>query len=261
MTGWHAPPVFRHDEARDRPGPPEHATARPAALPPIHANALRLQRQAGNRATRSLARWDVTDLRVPIVGTFVGGMAGLIGSGVVWRQGFLEYAHGLRQRPIFRAEWDAWGHCLTAAMTASRGTSAEAWALGEGREAVQDIFGQDSHEDDSHNQGVGRAIGSRLGWASSEVLIRESLRAYEEGRLRIGPDRETAWLPWCGDVFHGTVRHEGRRWFPANGPNARGDITGDVGNWVEAVDCGPRGRTVGGHLDYPRTPIPAGSDV
>ena len=87
--------------------------------------------------------------------------AGLIGSGVVWRQGFLEHAHGLRQRPIFRAEWDAWGHCLTAAMTASRGTSAEAWALGEGREAVQDIFGQDSHEDDSHNQGVGRAIGSR----------------------------------------------------------------------------------------------------
>ena len=50
VTGWHAPPVFRHDEARDRPGPPEHATARPAALPPIQANALRLQRQAGNRA-------------------------------------------------------------------------------------------------------------------------------------------------------------------------------------------------------------------
>jgi hypothetical protein len=188
-------------------------------------------------------------------------MAGLIGSGVIWRRGFLEHAHDLRQRPIFRAEWDAWGHCLTAAMTASRGTSAEAWLLGEGREYVQDIFGQDSHEDDSHNQGVGRAIGSRLGWASADVLIQESLRAYDEGRLRIGPDRATAWLPWCGDVFRGTVRHKGRRWFPANGPNARGEFVGEPGQWVEAVDCGPRGRTFGGHLDYPRTPIPAGSEV
>ena len=86
MTGWDAPPVFRHDEARDRPGPAEHTPARPAALAPIQANALRLQRQAGNRAVRSLARWDVTDLREPIVGTLVGGMEGLIGSGVVWRQ-------------------------------------------------------------------------------------------------------------------------------------------------------------------------------
>jgi hypothetical protein len=93
------------------------------------------------------------------------------------------------------------------------------------------------------------------------VLIRESLRAYDEGRLRIGPDRETAWLPWCGDAFRGTVRHEGRRWFPANGPNARGDILGNPEQWVEAVDCGPRGRTLGGHLDSPRMPIPAGSDV
>jgi hypothetical protein len=32
----------------------------------MQANALRLQRQAGNRATRSLARWDVTDLRLPV---------------------------------------------------------------------------------------------------------------------------------------------------------------------------------------------------
>jgi hypothetical protein len=57
-------------------------------------------------------------------------------------------------------------------------------------------------------------------------------------------------------------RHdEARRWFPANGPNARGEFVGNPEQWVEAVDCGPRGRTFGGHLDYPRTPIPAGSDV
>jgi hypothetical protein len=249
--------VYRHDGARDRPGPQEPTAARPAALPPLQANALKLQRQAGNRATRSIARFDVSDLRVPLIGTLVGGLAGMIGSGVVWRQGFLEHAHAVRRRPIFRSEWDAWGHCMTAAMTASRGTSAEAWLLGEGREWVQDhTTGQDSHAEDSHNQGVGRAIGSRLGWASADVLIRESLQAYDEGRLRIGPDRETAWLPWCGDGFRGTVRHEGRRWF-----NAHGRLVGNPGEWVEAIDCGPRGRTVGGHLDYPRTPIPEGSEV
>jgi hypothetical protein len=81
------------------------------------------------------------------------------------------------------------------------------------------------------------------------------------GTLVGGMDSRPGQRPIFRDVFRGTVRHEGRRWFPANGPNARGDILGNPEQWVAAVDCGPRGRTLGGHLDYPRTPIPAGSDV
>src|SRR5215207_6099589 len=108
-----------HEVPREGPAMPGSAS-QPIAS---RAAVATLQRQVGNRATMALLqRWGLSDLRVPLLGPIVGGVSGLVGSLWVWRPWFLRRAWDLRQRPIFSAEWDAWGHCVTAAMTASWGS-------------------------------------------------------------------------------------------------------------------------------------------
>jgi hypothetical protein len=259
--------MYEQTRPEREPRSTESAPARPApGGRPSPASVAALQRQAGNRATGAmLQRFGLRDVRVPILGSAIGGVSGFLGSAWIWRPWFLQRANDARGRPIFSAEWDAWGHCVCGALAAAWGTDFEAWLVGEGRETVQDLFGQDSHAMDSHNQAVGRSIGTEHGYETVEQLAPLCLDAYLSGRLRIGPNREAAWLPWCGphdltehltsmEIFHATERREGHLWFPASAPNAQG-LSQDPSQWVEAVDCGSRGTRMGGHLAHPSAPV------
>lgn len=221
---------------------------------------LAAQRAAGNAAvSRALS---VQRQGLPVIGTALGGIIAMIRSGVTDRRGFLEAAYEARQRPIFRAEWDAWGHAVCGAGAARAGTEAEAWLLGTMREDFQDLFGQDSSAQDRHNQAVGRSLVSH-DWVRSAGpepdvggILARCTEAYLQGRLRIGPDRATAYVSWLpSDSDFVIVRtHEGAMWCPR-----RGRFVADVGEWVEAVDPGPAGLANGSGRS-PTTPMPAEED-
>lgn len=227
---------------------------------PGAARTLALQRTVGNRAVvRQLQRWDWRDVVDPLgVSSALGGLIGMISSGIVDQGRFKRAAHAARQRPIWRAEWDAWGHAVCAASSASLGGEGHAWLFGQGREELQELLAglgleHDSYAQDTHNQAVGRQIAVRLGGGSSlESVVGACTEAYRQGRLRIGPARDDAWLPWCGDNdFHAVHRHEGACWLPATGTYQSAPE-----NWVEAVDPGPRGLAPGSGR-RPSTPLPS----
>ena len=222
---------------------------------------LALQRTAGNRAVaQSIQRWDWRDIADPLgVTSAIGGVIGFITAGAVEQRQFKAAVHAARGRPVWRAEWDAWGHALCAASSAGFGGEGHAWAFGEGAELTREalrglqIMDHDSYEQDTHNQAVGRQLATQngAGGASLDELVRACTGAYLQGRMLVGPEREDAWLPWCGGNDYVPVRHhEDRDWIPESD-----NWHGDPGLWTEAVDPGPRGLAVGSGR-HPSTPLP-----
>jgi hypothetical protein len=237
------------------------ATARaPVGGSPVVQELVGLQETAGNAAVAMMVqRFDWRDVADPLgVTTVGGGLAGMISAGVTDQGQFKRDVHAARQRPIWRAEWDAWGHAVCGAFAAGIGGSGHAWALGGGIEAMSEglrILGireHDSFREDTHNQAVGRAIGRRMSGASADELIRACTQSYLGGEILVGPAREDAWLPHLGANDYEVVRrHENRYWIPN-----RANQTVDPSEWDEAVDPGERGQARGTGA-HPSTPLPA----
>jgi hypothetical protein len=232
-----------------------------AAVGPARHRALRdLQRSAGNAAVAGIVqRFDWRDVYDPMgVTTIMGGIAGLVRSGVTDQAQFKRDVYAARERPVWRAEWDAWGHAVCGACAAGFGGSGHAWAAGDGMEGVSEglrvlgIREHDSFREDRYNQAVGRAIGRRMSGASADELVRACTQAYLGAQMLVGPAREGAWMPFLGESeFAEARRHEDTYWVPARA----GTVSMDPQNWVEAVDPGERGQPRGTGR-HPASPLP-----
>jgi len=222
-----------------------------------------LQSAAGNAAVAGVVqRWDWRDVVDPLgVTSALGGIVGFVMAGGVDQGQFKRDIYAARHRPIWRAEWDAWGHAVCGTCSAGLGGEGHAWLFGSGAEHLSELLrvlgirGHDSFREDSFNQAVGRGIARRTGMgASAPELIRACTQAYLAGQMLVGPAREDAWLPWLGDrEFFEIRRHEGKYWVA----NHAGPLSGSPAEWVEAVDPGERGMAQGSGR-RPGTPIPAG---
>jgi hypothetical protein len=219
-----------------------------------------LQRSAGNRAvTRLLQRMAPGSAgHVPLLGAVAGGLYGAFAAGLAYQGQFKADVQAARSRPVWRAEWDAWGHAVTGAYTTSAGSAGEAHALGSTIESAREglrglgIMEHDSYTTDTYNQAVGRDIATRHG---GDDLIAACTQAYLSGRLMVGPGRDAVWLPWMPARDWAPVfRHESRSWVSAEGSYAV-----DPANWVEAVDPGERGLARGRNR-RPDSPLPVGAD-
>lgn len=212
--------------------------------------------------TRPIPRMLVGRPGVPILGDLVGGIAMFFRSG--FDTEFVRTAYRARERPIFRSEWDAWGHCAIAAAATAEGSELVTWLAGGVREMIQDrTGGQDTGPAwtgvDSYNQAVGRSLGAGLVGFTIPAAIREATAAYLAGRLRIGPSRDLVWVPWVGSGARGTnwttpIAHEGTLWVSRR---ESGNVT-HLNDWMEAVNPGDRG-TARGPGRLPRTPLPTPS--
>ena len=113
-------------------------TGLPSALTPALVAAL--QRSAGNRAvTRLLLRMAPgTAGHIPLVGAVAGGIYGALAAGLAYQGQFKAEVQAARSRPVWRAEWDAWGHAVTGAYTTAAGSAGEAHALGSTIEAARE---------------------------------------------------------------------------------------------------------------------------
>jgi hypothetical protein len=256
-----------HTEAKKGQGDERAGGARsdggPAPTTAARHRALRdLQQTAGNAAVAGVVqRFDWRDIADPFgVTSAIGGVIGFVMSGAVNQGDFKQAVHSARQRPIWRAEWDAWGHAVCGACSAGFGGSGHAWLFGSAHELISElgrvlhISEHDSYREDTYNQAVGRAIAQRGGMGSSgPELIRACTQAYLGGQMLVGPAREDAWLPYLTDTQYAAARrHENRYWVP----NHSGNPTGNPSEWAEAVDPGERGQARGTGA-HPHTPLPA----
>jgi hypothetical protein len=109
--------------------------------------------------------------------------------------GQLEYTDENRLRNDFRSRdswemrlFDAWGHCYMGAAATNDLGERSAWALGGGSEVLHEglswislnFVAHDSFSQDTYNQSVGRAIGTRHPGGD---FARLSFDAMVEGRL------------------------------------------------------------------------------
>jgi hypothetical protein len=228
----------------------------PAALTPAVVTSL--QRTAGNRAVTRLLQREGSGT-MPIIGAAVGGIGAMIDAGIVHQGQFKADVQAARGRPVWRAEWDAWGHAVVAAFTTAVGSEGEAWLFGSAAEVAREglrglgVMEHDSYSQDTYNQAVGRDIASRFG--PSGDLLGACTQAYLSGRLMVGPGREGVWLPWMPPrEWRPVFRHEGRSWM-----SAEGSFQVDPANWVEAVEPGERGLSRGRDR-RPDTPLPPDLD-
>ena len=213
----------------------------------------------------------------------------LAGIAMLFRSGraifdFGDWACRLTRRPVFQAEWDAWGHCFIAAGTTYYGSAAGAHSFGEINESFRDLTAwlgvgeHDSGPEDRHNQAIGRGIGQELLSEPSMVVTVDDIdhwcrQAYLEGRLLIGPDRRTAYTP-CLPCFLPPLIQDGRRWLPQRDVGSQSFMQGraavlflelprEADCWVEVVEAGRRG-TARGPTERPTRriePLPTGFDV
>jgi len=262
MTGVRTSDDGVRDGMGSAPALPIAATAAgewaglPSALTP--ALVASLQRSAGNQAvTRLLQRMVPGSAgHVPLLGGIAGGLYGAFAAGLAYQGQFKAEVQAARSRPVWRSEWDAWGHAVIGAYTTAAGSEGEAWAYGSTVEAAREglrfigVMEHDSYDTDTYNQAVGRDIAIRHG---GEDLIVACTQAYLSGRLMVGPGREAVWLPWMPARDWATViLHESRLWVSAEGSNEL-----DPANWVEAVDPGARG-LARGRDRHPDSPLPPG---
>lgn len=181
---------------------------------------------------------------IPIIGS-LSGLASFVAAGL--DRDFLQAAFHVRRRPIFRSEWDAWGHCAIAIVETLADSETMAWAVGGLREWWQDhVTGQDTTGIDSYNQAVGRSLAHGIEpdeWFITDfhVPFRCATQAFLGGRLRVGPDRETVWSPGPQEgadttiwIEPATSRCSGANWAPTS-------LRTSGRSWLEVIDPGERG--------------------
>jgi hypothetical protein len=206
-----------------------------------------------------------------------GGVVGLMRGGKL-KFDFLDWAFRRTRRPIWEAEWDAWGHCLCGAFATFYGSRSGALFFGELHEDGMDwlagapsVFGveHDSGPEDRHNQAIGSMVGQEMKCRDYVMSVSPNdidqwcRRAYLDGRLRIGPSRRNAYTDAMPQYLP-PVPEQGRLWLPI-GPGEWHSIEEYIEGlrpetqyWVEVIEPGSHGEARGptAHPERPLIRLP-----